>query len=166
MTELVGRERLAKLIAQLDQSGAAREAALNGIEAHLRKNGQKFVDLAEALMGPQPQPSAKEQTPARQSNPKEPLKGPYIHEPLFKPRIFGKRIHNGKPVISNVRPPKGTEGRLRVLKDEESYGIHKLTMSLETKHELYEPFVGFAKENDDSYSAIVVSSCNGNPAVF
>lgn len=162
---LIGRERLAKLVAQLDQTGAAREAALNGIEAHLRKNGQKFVDLAEALIGPEPKAEESGRSVAKPA-PADPLKGPYIHEPLFRGGFFSRKTFNGKPVIQNVRPPAGSRGRLRVLKDEESYGVHRLTLSLETAHELYEPFTVYAEGHEEHYKAIARSSCNGNPAVF
>jgi hypothetical protein len=74
--------------------------------------------------------------------PEPTAQNPYLHQ-----RVAGRfaRTHEGKRVIRGTQPPTGTRGRLRVIRDVEAYpgmgsGLRKVTMSLETEHEIYEPF--------------------------
>lgn len=75
---------------------------------------------------------------------------------VHKARVgFFTRNVDGKRVVRGMKPPNGAIGRLRILEDrivERPYTgpRHVLTLSFETEHTLYEPFV------DETYDDVWV----------
>jgi hypothetical protein len=143
VTALADADRLASLIAQLDQPHA-RDMAVRRIAEHLARHGQKFVDLAEAIRpaAPQAAPAAPSPTPeppvTRQ--PRRPQRQ-VIHEPLVKGGFWShpKQV-GGKRVVWKTEPLGGTRGRLRILASKSDGYFTKLTCSFETDYDIYEPF--------------------------
>jgi hypothetical protein len=166
VSALVDPQRLAGLIAQLDQGEAMRDMVMRRISDHLARNGQKFVDLAaaiESMADEAPEPLAT--APATRAKPVP--NGPYIHKPLVSKR-FGRwpSTVRGKTVVRKTRPPVGMAGRFRVLKDESIDGLHRVTCSLETEHEIYEPFHLHFDDEDEMAGIVVECSANGKTLRF
>ena len=166
MSALVDPQRLAGLIAQLDQGEAMRDMVMRRISDHLARNGQKFVDLAAAIESLTPATPDRVAAPA-ETRAKPVPTGPYIHEPLVRKR-FGRwpSTVRGKTVVRKTQPPMGMKGRFRVLKDESIDGLHRVTCSLETEHEIYEPFHIHFEDGDEMASIVVECSANGKTLRF
>ena len=168
MSALIDARRLADLVAQLDQGEAMRDMIVSRISEHLARNGQKFVDLANAIADSGSTGDADEGDAERgDQRPKPVPKGPYIHQPMVRKR-FGRwptRVR-GKTVVRKTRPPIGIAGRLRVIKHDQIGGIHKATCSLETEHEIYEPFDLHFRDDDEMRGIVVECSTNGTTLRF
>lgn len=166
MTVLGDADRLVQLLCQLDQEGPTAEVALRRVREHLKRHGQKFVDLANVVAdrsGTGAQTSdATPKTPRTPTADDRILRGPFIHKPLAKGVFpFRQRTVNGKPVIRGRTPPPGTRIRLRVLSQDEIYGLVKFRCSGESGHEIYEPFDLYAEVGSQDHENIVLCSCNG-----
>lgn len=166
MTVLGDADRLVQLLCQLDQEGPTAEVALRRVREHLKRHGQKFVDLANVVAdhAGTGKPTA-DATPKASETPTTDdgiLRGPFIHKPLARGAFpFLQRTVNGKPVIRGSKPPPGTRIRLRVLSQEEKHGAIRFKCSGESEHEIYEPFDLYAEVGSQDHETIVVCSCNG-----
>lgn len=166
MTVLGDADRLVQLLCQLDQEGPTAEVALRRVREHLKRHGQKFVDLANVVAdsadtGTRTADAMPQETKASSADDKI-LHGPFIHQPLAKGLFpFRPKTVHGKPVVRGQRPPPGTRIRLRVLSQDEIDGVVKFKCSGESGHEIYEPFDLYAEVGSRDHESIVLCSCNG-----
>lgn len=161
MTVLGDADRLVQLLCQLDQEGPTADVALRRVREHLKRHGQKFVDLAN-VVADHDAASRGDAAPSLPADPDDVPHGPFIHEPLVKGFFpFRPKKVGGKRVIRGETPPPGTLIRLRVLSQDAIADVVKFVCSGESAYEIYEPFDLYVEVGSEDHHNVVVCSCNG-----
>lgn len=128
------------------------------LASHVRLAEREAVDAAKRKQQPQPRsaPPVASGAPAPTISRSEYVNPDGTARTIHKARVgFFTKTVDGKRVVRSMKPPQGAVGRLRILEDrivERPYTgpRHVLTLSFETEHTLYEPFV------DETYDEVWV----------